>query len=234
LIHPILFSHILFFFFFFCRASIRNASLTLKNAILSVLGLLHKGLSRQGTVRQCVHLRRQARERRHQGHWQARAPGNHFDPYSCAFPLPLLFLNFNLEFPLLDDSFQVGVLDIYGFEVFENNSFEQFCINYCNEKLQQLFIKLVLKQEQEEYAREGIEWTEINYFNNQPICELIENSPAGIYAYLDEQCLLGNVSEIFFLFFFLFFLCVLLRFWLSVGKTRCPVRRARPKRSWTS
>uniref|UniRef100_A0A8D8KF39 Myosin-IA n=1 Tax=Culex pipiens TaxID=7175 RepID=A0A8D8KF39_CULPI len=61
----------------------------------------------------------------------------------------------------------IGVLDIYGFEIFDLNSFEQFCINYCNEKLQQLFIELVLKQEQEEYRREGIEWTNVEYFNNQ-------------------------------------------------------------------
>jgi len=88
----------------------------------------------------------------------------------------------------------IGVLDIYGFEVFESNSFEQFCINYCNEKLQQLFIELVLKQEQEEYLREGIEWTKIDYFNNRVICDLVEQSHRGIIAILDEGCL--NVGKI--------------------------------------
>lgn len=51
----------------------------------------------------------------------------------------------------------MGLLDIYGFEIFGTNGFEQFCINYCNEKLQQLFIELTLKSEQEEYLREGIQ-----------------------------------------------------------------------------
>lgn len=68
----------------------------------------------------------------------------------------------------------MGVLDIYGFEVFEQNSFEQFIINYCNEKLQQIFIELTLKEEQEEYIKEGIEWIHIEYFNNSVICDLIE------------------------------------------------------------
>ncbi|XP_072903069.1 unconventional myosin-Ib isoform X3 [Hemitrygon akajei] len=83
----------------------------------------------------------------------------------------------------------MGVLDIYGFEIFENNSFEQFIINYCNEKLQQVFIELTLKEEQEEYIKEGIEWTHIEYFNNAIICELIENNTNGILAMLDEECL---------------------------------------------
>ena len=68
----------------------------------------------------------------------------------------------------------MGVLDIYGFEIFEVNSFEQFIINYCNEKLQQIFIELTLKEEQEEYISEGIEWINVEYFNNAIICDLIE------------------------------------------------------------
>ncbi|XP_048579612.1 unconventional myosin-Id [Nematostella vectensis] len=90
----------------------------------------------------------------------------------------------------------IGVLDIYGFEIFETNSFEQLCINYCNEKLQQLFIELVLKEEQEEYQREGIEWEEVEYFNNKIICDLIEQSHKGIIAIMDEGCLnVGKVTD---------------------------------------
>ncbi|XP_076369373.1 unconventional myosin-Ic-like isoform X3 [Tachypleus tridentatus] len=82
----------------------------------------------------------------------------------------------------------MGLLDIYGFEIFENNSFEQFCINYCNEKLQQLFIELTLKSEQEEYSKEGIEWEPIEYFNNKIICDLIDEQFKGIISILDEEC----------------------------------------------
>uniref|UniRef100_A0A8C4I6X1 Myosin IHb n=2 Tax=Dicentrarchus labrax TaxID=13489 RepID=A0A8C4I6X1_DICLA len=83
----------------------------------------------------------------------------------------------------------IGLLDIYGFEVFNVNSFEQFCINYCNEKLQQLFIQLTLKSEQEEYEMEGIEWEPVPYFNNKIICDLVEEKHRGIISLLDEECL---------------------------------------------
>ncbi|KAL1137847.1 hypothetical protein AAG570_009543 [Ranatra chinensis] len=90
----------------------------------------------------------------------------------------------------------IGVLDIYGFEVFDSNSFEQLCINYCNEKLQQLFIELVLKQEQEEYLKEGIEWQAVEYFNNEIICELVDRPHKGMFAILDEACLnVGKVTD---------------------------------------
>uniref|UniRef100_A0A673Y290 Myosin IG n=1 Tax=Salmo trutta TaxID=8032 RepID=A0A673Y290_SALTR len=90
----------------------------------------------------------------------------------------------------------IGVLDIYGFEIFDNNSFEQFCINYCNEKLQQLFIQLILCQEQDEYRREGIKWQHIDYFNNQIIVDLVEQPHKGIISVLDEACLsVGKVTD---------------------------------------
>ncbi|RKO97884.1 hypothetical protein CXG81DRAFT_26193 [Caulochytrium protostelioides] len=91
----------------------------------------------------------------------------------------------------------LGVLDIFGFEIFDKNGFEQFCINYVNEKLQQIFIELTLKQEQEEYAREGIQWTPIAYFNNKIVVDLIESKkPPGVMAILDDVCFtMHAVSE---------------------------------------
>lgn len=73
----------------------------------------------------------------------------------------------------------LGILDIYGFEIFDSNSFEQLCINYCNEKLQQLFIELTLRMEQDEYRREGISWEPVSYFDNKIICDLIEEKHKG-------------------------------------------------------
>ncbi|XP_073702578.1 myosin IEb [Garra rufa] len=88
------------------------------------------------------------------------------------------------------EEFNIGVLDIYGFEIFQKNGFEQFCINFVNEKLQQIFIELTLKAEQEEYVQEGIKWTPIEYFNNKVVCDLIESklNPPGIMSILDDVC----------------------------------------------
>ncbi|XP_023125641.2 unconventional myosin-Ih [Amphiprion ocellaris] len=94
----------------------------------------------------------------------------------------------------------IGLLDIYGFEVFYVNSFEQFCINYCNEKLQQLFIQLTLKAEQDEYEAENIEWEPVQFFNNKIICDLVEEKHRGIISILDEECLRpGDATDLTFL-----------------------------------
>ncbi|KAG0668056.1 Myosin type-2 heavy chain 1 [Maudiozyma exigua] len=88
----------------------------------------------------------------------------------------------------------IGVLDIYGFEHFERNSFEQFCINYANEKLQQEFNQHVFKLEQEEYVNEKIEWSFIEFNDNQPCIDLIENK-LGILSLLDEESRLPAGSD---------------------------------------
>lgn len=88
----------------------------------------------------------------------------------------------------------IGVLDIYGFEHFEKNSFEQFCINYANEKLQQEFNQHVFKLEQEEYVKEQIEWSFIEFNDNQPCIDLIENK-LGILSLLDEESRLPAGSD---------------------------------------
>ncbi|WCJ21670.1 myosin putative [Euphorbia peplus] len=83
----------------------------------------------------------------------------------------------------------IGVLDIYGFESFKSNSFEQFCINYTNEKLQQHFNMHVFKMDQKEYVKEGIDWSYIEYVDNQDVLDLIEKKPGGLIALLDEACM---------------------------------------------
>ncbi|KAI9190471.1 hypothetical protein H9P43_001905 [Blastocladiella emersonii ATCC 22665] len=94
----------------------------------------------------------------------------------------------------------IGVLDIFGFEIFPSNGLEQFSINYANEKLQQLFIELTLRGEQAEYEAEGIPWTFVEFANNQAIVDLIESRKGGILALLDEETnMVGDVTDATFL-----------------------------------
>ncbi|XP_010447926.1 PREDICTED: myosin-14 isoform X1 [Camelina sativa] len=88
-----------------------------------------------------------------------------------------------------NSKYLIGVLDIYGFESFKTNSFEQFCINLTNEKLQQHFNQHVFKMEQDEYNKEEIDWSYIEFVDNQDILDLIEKKRGGIIALLDEACM---------------------------------------------
>ncbi|XP_061209556.1 unconventional myosin-Vb isoform X2 [Neopsephotus bourkii] len=106
--------------------------------------------------------------------------------YAHLFSWIVQHINKALHTTVKQHSF-IGVLDIYGFETFEVNSFEQFCINYANEKLQQQFNLHVFKLEQEEYMKEGIPWTLIEFYDNQPCIDLIE-AKLGILDLLDEEC----------------------------------------------
>jgi len=89
----------------------------------------------------------------------------------------------------------IGVLDIFGFETFESNTYEQMCINYTNETLQQHFNKHVFKLEQQEYEREGILWKFISFPDNQDVLDLVEMKRVGIMAVLDEQCIVEWGSD---------------------------------------
>ena len=113
--------------------------------------------------------------------------------YSKLFLFIVQTINRNLTSGKVEDGF-IGVLDIYGFETFEFNSFEQFSINYANEKLQQQFNQHVFKLEQEEYLKEGIVWTMIDFYDNQPCIDLIE-AKLGILDLLDEECRMPNGSD---------------------------------------
>nr|XP_061825669.1 unconventional myosin-Vc-like isoform X1 [Nerophis lumbriciformis] len=113
--------------------------------------------------------------------------------YAYLFDCIINRINRALQVPGKQHAF-IGVLDIYGFETFDINSFEQFCINYANEKLQQQFNLHVFKLEQEEYMKEDIPWTLIDFYDNQPAIDLIE-AKMGILDLLNEECLFPQGTD---------------------------------------
>jgi myosin-5 len=115
--------------------------------------------------------------------------------YANLFDWLVSIINQSLSAPQVDDiKTFIGVLDIYGFEHFKKNSFEQFCINYANEKLQQEFNQHVFKLEQEEYIREEINWKFIEFSDNQKCIEMIEGK-MGILSLLDEESRLPSGTD---------------------------------------
>ena len=117
--------------------------------------------------------------------------------YGAAFDYVVENVNDSIHDPerSRDSAASIGVLDIFGFESFQSNSFEQLCINYTNEALQQQFNRYVFKLEQQEYEKEGIMWKFISFPDNQDVLDLIDKKHTGILALLDEQCILPRSTD---------------------------------------
>eukprot|EP01041_Mallomonas_annulata_P007192 gene7191-14661_t len=115
--------------------------------------------------------------------------------YGRIFEWIVMTINTSIDIGRQDTRADVGVLDIFGFECFKNNSFEQLCINYTNETLQQQFNQFVFKMEQIEYQNERIEWSFIEFPDNQDCLDLIENKVSGILAMLDDECKLPKSTD---------------------------------------
>ena len=109
--------------------------------------------------------------------------------YQLLFNFIVSFINNNIE---AEYNNYIGLLDIFGFEIFKNNGFEQLCINYTNEKLQNIFNKYIFELEQEEYKKEEIPWENINFPNNKKIISLIESKKQSVFSYQIEQSILKN------------------------------------------
>ncbi|XP_069836994.1 unconventional myosin-IXa isoform X2 [Dendropsophus ebraccatus] len=113
--------------------------------------------------------------------------------YSALFDWIVFRINhalLNINSKAIDEGSQtlsIGVLDIFGFEDYGSNSFEQFCINFANERLQHYFNQHLFQLEQEQYRLEGISWSNINYTNNEGCINLISKRPTGLIQLLDEE-----------------------------------------------
>lgn len=108
--------------------------------------------------------------------------------YANLFDWLVEHINKSLEAGKRRTGRSISILDIYGFESFNKNSFEQLCINYANERLQQHFNRHLFKLEQEEYGLDGIDWTHVEFEDNQDCLDLIEKRPLGLLSLLDEEC----------------------------------------------
>eukprot|EP00038_Savillea_parva_P000948 m.100167 g.100167 ORF g.100167 m.100167 type:complete len:1317 (+) comp10335_c1_seq6:64-4014(+) len=115
--------------------------------------------------------------------------------YSKLFDWIVERVNKCFPFPQERSVNYIGVLDIAGFEYFRHNSFEQFCINYCNEKLQQFFNERTLRDEQELYIKEAINFNEVEFVDNHDVVDLIETPKTGILGILDEISKMPQASD---------------------------------------
>ncbi|KAK9106296.1 hypothetical protein Syun_022307 [Stephania yunnanensis] len=118
--------------------------------------------------------------------------------YACLFEWLVEQINKSLEVGKRRTRRSISILDIYGFESFDRNSFEQFCINYANERLQQHFNRHLFKLEQEEYIQDGIDWTKVDFEDNQDCLNLFERKPLGLLSLLDEESTFPNGSDLTF------------------------------------
>jgi myosin V len=107
-------------------------------------------------------------------------------------------INISLQAGKRRTSRSISILDIYGFESFTRNSFEQFCINYANERLQQHFNRHLFKLEQEEYVEDGIDWAKVEFEDNQDCLNLFEKKPLGLLSLLDEESTFPNATDLSF------------------------------------
>ncbi|CAN0888251.1 VIII-1 [Linum grandiflorum] len=116
--------------------------------------------------------------------------------YACLFDWLVEQINKSLAVGKRRTGRSISILDIYGFESFQRNSFEQFCINYANERLQQHFNRHLFKLEQEEYIQDGIDWTKVDFEDNQNCLNLFEKKPLGLLSLLDEESTFPNGTDL--------------------------------------